>query len=55
MEVDEEIVSTFIAEDTIGMVFKNEDGEDAYTMNVYSAGGKLRFPKASIYRTRQLR
>ncbi|HJD24983.1 MAG TPA: hypothetical protein IAA12_00875 [Candidatus Blautia intestinipullorum] len=46
VEVDEEIVSTFIAEDTIGMVFKNEDGEDAYTMNVYSAGGKLRFSKS---------
>lgn len=48
VEVEEEIVSTFIGENAIGMVFKNEDGneDEAYTMNVYSASGGLRFSKS---------
>lgn len=46
VEVEEEIVSTFLSEDTIGMVFKNEDGENAYTMNIYSLSGSLRFTRS---------
>ena len=46
VEVEDEIVSTFISGDAVGMIFKNEDGDDAYTMNVYSANGNLRFSRS---------
>ena len=43
IEVEKEIVSTFYDDDTIGMVFKNDDSENLYSMEVYSADGKLKF------------
>lgn len=45
VEVENEIVSTFFSEDTIGLVFKNDDKEKQYTMSVYSSSGKLRFSR----------
>lgn len=45
IEVEEEIVSTFFDEDTIGLVFKNGDAEKQYTMKVYSRDGKEKFAK----------
>lgn len=45
VEVENEIVSTFFSDDLIGMVFKNEDKDKQYTMNVYSLNGKLRFSR----------
>lgn len=44
-EVEEEIVSTFCDDDTIGMVFKNGEKDKKYTMRVYSSEGSLRFEK----------
>lgn len=43
IEVEKEIVSTFYDDDTIGMVFKNDSSENLYSMEVYSAEGKLKF------------
>lgn len=43
--VDKEIVSTFYNDDMIGLVFKSEEEGKAYTMDVYSTGGKLKFSK----------
>jgi len=45
VEVDKEIVSTFFDENTIGLVFKNDSKDKMYTMEVYTAGGKLKFRK----------
>ena len=45
VNVEKEIISTFYDEDTIGLVFKNEDKEKLYTMEVYSAAGKLEFSR----------
>lgn len=45
VKTDKEIVSTFFDEDTIGLVFKNDSKDKLYTMEVYSAAGKLRFKK----------
>ena len=45
MSVDKEIVSTFYDNDNIGMVFRNEDKEKLYTMEVYSPGGSLKFSR----------
>lgn len=43
--VDKEIVSTFYDDDLIGLVFKSDDDDKVYTMEVYSTGGKLKFSK----------
>lgn len=43
VQVDKEIVSTFYDENTIGLVFKNDGEEYLYTMEAYSADGKLKF------------
>lgn len=45
VEVDKEIVSTFYDDETIGLVFKNDSKDMLYTMEVYSASGKLKFKK----------
>lgn len=45
VEVEKEIVSTFYDEDTIGLVFKNDSKDELYTMEVYTAQGKLKFRK----------
>ena len=45
IKVEKEIVSTFCDDETIGLVFKNDDKEKQYTMQVYSTSGKLKFPK----------
>lgn len=45
IEVDKEIVSTFYDDETIGLVFKNDSKDMLYTMEVYSASGKLKFTK----------
>lgn len=45
VKVDKEIVSTFYNNDRIGMVFKNNNEDKLYTMEVYSASGKLQFKK----------
>ncbi len=45
VQVDKEIVSTFYDDDTIGLVFKNDSKDKLYTMEVYTAGGKLKFRK----------
>ncbi|MDY5020775.1 MAG: DUF5711 family protein [Blautia sp.] len=45
IEVEKEIVSTFYDDETIGLVFKNDDKEKQYTMQVYSTSGKLKFTK----------
>lgn len=45
VKVEKEIVSTFYDEDVIGLVFKNDDKEKLYTMEVYTTGGKLKFRK----------
>ena len=43
--MEKEIVSTFCDDETIGLVFKNDDKEKQYTMQVYSTSGKLKFTK----------
>lgn len=43
VEVEQEIISTFYDDDMIGFVFKNEDKEKLYTMEVYTTDGKLKF------------
>lgn len=45
VEVEKEIISTFYDEDTIGLVFKNDSKDKLYTMEVYTAEGKLKFRK----------
>ena len=45
VSVDREIVSTFYDNDNIGLVFRNEDKEKLYSMEVYSPGGSLKFTK----------
>ncbi len=45
VKVDKEIVSTFCDDDSIGLVFKNNDQDKLYTMEVYSASGNLKFKK----------
>lgn len=45
VKVEDEIVSTFYDDSTIGLVFKNGNKEKPYTMKVYSASGKLQFTK----------
>ena len=42
---NKEIVSTFYDKDTAGLVFRNDDSEKLYTMQVYDAGGRLKFSK----------
>lgn len=43
VNVEKEIVSTFFDDDCIGLVFKNDSKDKLYTMEVYSASGKLSF------------
>lgn len=43
VKVDKEIVSTFYDDDMVGLVFKNDSKDKLYTMEVYSASGKLKF------------
>ena len=45
ISVDKEIVSTFYDDDLIGLVFKNGSKDAAYTMEVYSTNGNLKFQK----------
>lgn len=45
VEVDQEIISTFYDDEMIGFVFKNEDKEKLYTMEVYTTDGELKFQK----------
>lgn len=45
VEVEKEIVSTFYDKDIIGLVFKNGEKDELYTMQVYSANGNLKFEK----------
>lgn len=42
MEVEKEIVSTFFDDDMIGLVFKNDNKDKQYTMEVYSTDGNLK-------------
>lgn len=46
VKVEKEIVSTFYDEDIIGLVFKNGDKDELYTMQVYSTNGNLKFEKS---------
>ena len=43
--VDKEIISTFYDDDRIGLVFRNDDKEKLYTMEVYNTDGALKFSK----------
>ncbi|MDY5664028.1 MAG: DUF5711 family protein [Blautia sp.] len=43
VNAEKEIVSTFFDDDCIGLVFKNDSKDKLYTMEVYSASGKLSF------------
>ena len=43
VNAEKEIVSTFFDDDCIGLVFKNDSNDKLYTMEVYSASGKLSF------------
>lgn len=43
VEVEKEIVSTFFDDDMIGLVFKNDNKDKQYTMEVYSTDGNLKF------------
>lgn len=45
VKVEKEIVSTFFADDMIGLIFKSGDKEKPYSMRVYSADGSLKFEK----------
>lgn len=45
INVKQEIVSTFFNEDRIGLVFKNNNKDDLYTMEVYNMNGQLKFRK----------
>ena len=45
VNVKQEIVSTFFSDDRIGLVFKNNNKDDLYTMEVYSMSGQLKFRK----------
>lgn len=45
VKVEQEIVSTFYDKDTIGLIFRSEDKEKPYKMEVYSTDGSLKFTK----------
>lgn len=45
VKVEQEIVSTFFDDDTIGLVFRSDDKEKPYTMEVYNTDGNLKFTK----------
>lgn len=45
VEVQEEIVSTFCDEDTVGLIFKTNGQNKMYTMQVYNASGRLKFTR----------
>ena len=45
VNVKQEIVSTFFDTDRIGLVFKNNNKGDQYTMEVYNMSGQLKFRK----------
>ena len=46
IEVEQEIVSTFIDSDTIGLVFRSKDTDKQYSLEVYSSRGELKFQKS---------
>ncbi len=43
--VEQEIVSTFYDDEMVGLVFKNDEGDNQYRMDVYSIDGNLKFSK----------
>ena len=43
INVKQEIVSTFFSDDRIGLVFKNNNKDSEYTMEVYNMNGQLKF------------
>lgn len=43
--VEKEIISTFHDDEMVGLVFKNEEADKLYTMEVYSSSGKLKFTR----------
>jgi hypothetical protein len=45
INVEKEIVSTFYDDDLVGLVFKNDDEDYLYTMEVYTTSGKLKFTR----------
>lgn len=45
VNVKQEIVSTFFDDERIGLVFKNNNKNDQYTMEVYNMNGQLKFRK----------
>ena len=45
IKIEKEIVSTFNDDETIGLVFKNDDKDKQYTMEVYNTTGKLKLKK----------
>ena len=45
INVKQEIVSTFLDDQRIGLVFKNNSKDSEYTMEVYSMNGQLKFRK----------
>lgn len=45
IEVENEIVSVFYDENLVGLVFKNNDKEKQYRMEVYDTNGNLKFQK----------
>ena len=45
IKVDKEIVSTFLDNDNIGLVFKNDLSDKMYTIQVYQSSGKMKFAK----------
>ncbi len=45
VSVDKEIVSVFNDKNMIGLVFRNDDKDKLYTMEVYDKGGRMKFTK----------
>ena len=45
VKVSKEIISTFYDENNIGLVFKNDNKDKQYTMQVYGTNGELKFSK----------
>ncbi|NCB93476.1 MAG: hypothetical protein EOM40_13095 [Clostridia bacterium] len=43
VEVKDDILSTFYDEDNIGLVFRNEEGEHPYRMEIYNTSGTLKY------------
>lgn len=45
IKVEKEIVSTFYDDNMVGLVFKSDEEDKLYTMEVYSVNGKLKFSR----------